>query len=138
MTLIFLNRTLAFIAWIILSDAPFCFLIPLCSYRLSLSKSLLLLCHWSVPPCYVYSIAHSFPKCNTQNEQTSQNVFVQDAEFWRVFLFLLQLTKKCAIMEDVVVSLSVGDGTRPFFFESDRQTTYAGRPKLLNIRHFIY
>ena len=94
--------------------APLCFTIPLCSDRLGWSKSVALLYHWLVPPCYDYSIAHFPPNCNTQNKQSSQKVFVQDAENWVILFFLLQLTWKCAIIKDVVV-YPQGGGAQPFF-----------------------
>ena len=50
LTLIFDDYTLAFIAWTISSDAPVCFMIPLCSDRLGLLKVFVLVYHWTVPP----------------------------------------------------------------------------------------
>ena len=50
LTLTFDDYTLAFIAWTISSDAPVCFMIPLCSDRLGLLKVFVLVYHWTVPP----------------------------------------------------------------------------------------
>ena len=113
-------------------------MIPLCSDRLFWSKSVALLYHWTVPPCYVYSIAHFLSKCNTQNKQSSQNIFVQEMEIWQILIFLLQLTWECDIIEDVVVYPPAGDGTTFLILDGFCQTTHDHPVGGANIRRFIH
>ena len=132
------DSTLAFIARILCRCPVFLCGIPLCSDRPGSSKSVALLCHWLVPPCYAYSIAHFLLNCNTQNEQSCQKVFVQEAEIWDILFFLLQLTGKCDIIEDVVVSLPDGSRARLFCLGGMWQNIQGSLVKCLNIRRFIY
>ena len=80
--------------------------IPLCSAGLPCSKSVFYFAIGLYLLDGVYIIAYYFGNCNSQNIQSLQNIFVQRAELWEIFLYLLQLTNRCGIIKNVVVSLT--------------------------------